>query len=125
MMHMQHGASWGSRAKAVSNKDILEGRRDVDRWEAGGRICPQATTKESEDLRTGTWPEITMRPTVGLLPHCRQWPKCCPSSPSPAEGDRSESVTSGEDRKTVFFEGRKTVLPPLSCLDLERMRVCE
>ncbi len=28
-------ASWGSRAKAVSNEDIPEGRRDVDRWAAG------------------------------------------------------------------------------------------
>ena len=43
-------ASWGSRAKAVSNEDIPEGRRDVDRWAAGGRIRPQATTKGSEDL---------------------------------------------------------------------------
>ena len=50
MMHMQHGASWGSRAKAVSNEDIPEGHRDVDRWAAGGRICPQATTKGSKDL---------------------------------------------------------------------------
>ena len=42
--------SWGSRAKAVSNEDIPEGRRDVDRWAAGGQMRPQATMKGSEDL---------------------------------------------------------------------------
>ena len=50
MMHMQRRSELGSRAKAVSDEDIPEGRRDVDRWAAGGRIRPQATTKGSEDL---------------------------------------------------------------------------
>ena len=50
MMHMQQRSELGGRAKAVSNEDIPEGRRDVDRMAAGGRIRPQATTKGSEDL---------------------------------------------------------------------------
>ena len=50
MMHMQRLASWGSRARAVLKEDIPEGRRDVDRWAAGGRIRPQATMKGSDVL---------------------------------------------------------------------------
>ena len=115
-------ASWGSRAKAVSNEDIPEGCRDVDRWAAGGRIRPQATTKGSEDLPRRRSARDNGAAGNGSPPSLSRRPKRCPSSPSPAEGDTSGSVTSGEDRKTVFFEGRKTVWPPLSCLDLERMR---
>ena len=100
----------------------------VRMWIGGRREAGSAHRQRRRDRRTsraGARPEITVRPAVGLLPRCRRRPKRCPSSPSPTEGDTSGSVTSGEDRKPVFFEGRKTVLLPLSCLDLERMRVCE
>ena len=97
-------------------------------WIGGRREAGSAHRQRRRDQRTsraGARPEITVRLAVGLLPRCRRRPKRCPSSPSPAEGDMSGQVTSGQDRKTVFFEGRKTVLLPLSCLDLERMSVCE
>jgi len=119
-------ASWGSRAKAVSNEDIY--LKVVGMWIGGRQEAGSAYRQQRRDRRTsraGARPKITVRPAVGLLPRCRRRPKRCPSSPSSAEGDTSGSVTSGEDRKTVFFEGRKTVLLPLSCLDLESMRVCE
>ena len=95
----------------------------VGRREAGS--AHRQRRRDRRTSRAGARPEITVRPAMGLLPRCRRRPKCCPSSPSPTEGDTSGSVTSGENRKILFFEGRKIVLPPLSCLDLERMRVCE
>ena len=76
----------------------------------GGRPDPPTLGQRRRDRRTSrasARPEITVQTAVGLLPRCRRWPKRCPSSPSPAEGDTSGSITSGEDRKPVFFEGRK------------------
>ena len=42
---------------------------------------------------------------VGKSRHRGRPRERCPSSPSPAEGDTSGSVTSGEDRKTMFLKG--------------------
>jgi hypothetical protein len=38
--------SWGSRARPVSKEVIPEGRPDVARRAAGGRICPQYGREE-------------------------------------------------------------------------------
>ena len=125
MMHMQRRRAGEGELRRFRTKIYL---KVVGMWIGGRREARSAHRQQQRDRRTsraGARPEITVRPAVGLLPRCRRRPKRCPSSPSPAEGDTSGSVTSGEDRKPVFFEGRKTVLLPLSCLDLERMRVCE
>src|SRR3954470_20189369 len=80
------------------------------RWEAGS--AHRQRRRDQRTSRAGARPEITVRPAVGLLPRCRRRPKRCPSSPSPAEGDTSGSVTSCEDRKPVFLKGERQCYYP-------------
>jgi hypothetical protein len=79
-----HVGSWDSRARPLSKELIPEGRRDVARSAAGGRICPQYG-REEEGVRgpprAGAVSERMSRaedqdpPTaVGFLPH-RRWPR--------------------------------------------------
>ena len=89
--------SSGIRARLVSKEVIPEGRRDVARWSAGGRIRPQATTKGSEDLprRHSLGENVTAadrdtRAAVGLLPRRRRQRERCTYTPTPVEVVRSD-----------------------------------
>ena len=86
--------SSGSRARPVSKEVIPEGRRDVARWAAGGRICPHYGNEE-EGVGGPPSPAVLgrerqgrligTRPAVGKSRREGRPRERCTFSPSPAE----------------------------------------
>jgi hypothetical protein len=117
-----HAATWGAEAVEQGRFWRKMYQKVVGVWlGGGGRPDPPTLWQRRRDQRTsrvGARSEMTVRPAVGLLPRHRQRPKRCTSSPSPAEGMRL-------DLWPAVRREREREWPPLSCLDLKRMRVCE
>ena len=65
--------SSGSSARLVSKEVILDGRRDVARWAAGGRIFPHYGSEE-EGVGGPPSPAVLGREQQGrLIGTCQQW----------------------------------------------------
>ena len=99
--------SLGSRARPVSKEVIPDGRRDVARWAAGGRICPHYGSEE-EGVGDPPSPAVLGRERKGRLIGTRQqWVRAIVEdnhvNVAPSHLPRRESVAttvvfrSGED----------------------------
>ena len=92
--------SSGSRARPVSKEVIPDGRRDVARWAAGGRICPHYGSEE-EGVAGPPSPAMLGRERQGtLIGTRRQWVRAVAEDDRlltfPGREDPAGSVTSGE-----------------------------